>query len=181
MLLTAGNTVCSKRKDFNRPRSISQFSLSPRGCLVKTRTRLPIVPMSQSWVYPSLFPFSHGRIRWHPTAPPPFWLVPITTSLVSILLLHHSDYDHRPSRLASRRMVLHYLCVLLECFANTVAPFGLPRTSIIPSLVSPALYSRGNCFSGYGFVCFLFFLCSDDHAMGFPDSSCLFFDLISFL
>jgi len=35
--------------------------------------------------------------------------------------------------------------------------------------------------SGLLSVCFLFFLCSDDCAMGFPDSSCLFFDLIPFV
>ena len=82
MLQTAGNTVCSKRKHFNRPWSISLFSLSSRGCLVKTPTRLPIVPTVQSWVYPSIFSSSHGRIGWHPTASPLFWLVPTTTWLV---------------------------------------------------------------------------------------------------
>jgi len=83
MLQTAGNTVCSKRKHFNRPRSISLLTLSLRGCLVKTRTRLPIVSTAQSWVYPSFSSSSHGRIGWHPTASPPFWLVPTTTWLVS--------------------------------------------------------------------------------------------------
>jgi len=39
----------------------------------------------------------------------------------------------------------------------------------------------GKPLSGLCYVCFLFFLCSDDRAMGFPDSSCLFFDLIPFV
>jgi len=63
MLQTPRNTVCSKGKHFNRPRSISQFSLSLRGCLVKTRTRLPIVSTAQSWVYPSFLLFS-SRSDW---------------------------------------------------------------------------------------------------------------------
>jgi len=44
--------------------------------------------------------------------------------------------------------------------------------------------SRAECAdfsSGLRCVCFLFFLCSVDRAMGFPDSSCLFFDLIPFV
>jgi len=84
MLQTAGYTVCSKRKPFNRLRSISLLSLSLRGCLVKTRTRLPIVSTAQSWVYPTFSSSSHGRIGWHPTASSPFGLVPTTTWLVSI-------------------------------------------------------------------------------------------------
>ena len=84
MLQTAGYTVCSKRKQFNRPRSISLLSFSLRGCLVETRTRFPIVSTAQSWVYPSFFSFSHGRIGWHPTASSPSWLVPTTTWRVSI-------------------------------------------------------------------------------------------------
>ena len=50
----------------------------------------------------------------------------------------------------------------------------------MPSLAPPAL-SVWNISSGLRFVCFLFFLCSDDRAMGFPDSSCWFFDLIPFV
>jgi len=84
MLQTARYTVCCKRKPFNRPRSISLLSLSLRGCLVKTRTRLPIVSTAQSWVYPSFSSPPHGRIGWHPTASSPFWLVPTTTWLVPI-------------------------------------------------------------------------------------------------
>jgi len=49
----------------------------------------------------------------------------------------------------------------------------------MPCLAPPALSVR-NFSIGLRFVCFLFFLCSDDRAMGFPDSSCLFFDLIPF-
>ena len=83
MLQTARYTVCSKRKHFNRPRLISLLFFSLRGCLVKTQTCFPIVSTAQSWVYPSFFFSSHGRIGWHPTASPLFWLVPTTTWLVS--------------------------------------------------------------------------------------------------
>ena len=76
---------------------------------------------------------------------------------------------------------MHYLLLLFESFANTVGPFSLPRISILPSLVSPALYSRGKFLSGYCVVCFLLLLFLDDRAMGFLHSSCLFFDLISFV
>ena len=69
MLQMAGSTVCSKRKDFNRPRSISLFSLPLRDCLVQTRMRLLIVSTAKSWVYPSFSPFFHGQIGWHPTTP----------------------------------------------------------------------------------------------------------------
>jgi len=83
MLQMAGYTVCSKRQPFNRPRSISLLSFSLRGCLVKTRTRLPIVCTARSWVYPSFSSSSHGQICWHPTASSPFWLVSTTTALHS--------------------------------------------------------------------------------------------------
>jgi len=66
MLQTAGNTVCSKGKHFNRPRSIALFSLSLRGCLGKTRTRLPIVSTAQSWVCPSVLLFSTRSDRLAP-------------------------------------------------------------------------------------------------------------------
>ena len=46
MLQTAGTTVRSKRKHFNRPRSISLFALPLRSCLVQTRTRLLIVSLA---------------------------------------------------------------------------------------------------------------------------------------
>ena len=62
MLQRAGYMVCSKRKPFNSPRSISLLSLFLRGCVVKTRMRLPIVSTAQSWVYPSFSSFSHGQI-----------------------------------------------------------------------------------------------------------------------
>jgi len=93
MLQTAGYTVCSKRKPFNRPRSISLLSLFLRGCLVKTRTRLPIVSTAQGWVYPSFSSSSHGWIGSHPTASPPFWLVPATTWLVSTTTSLHSGLE----------------------------------------------------------------------------------------
>jgi len=142
MLQTAGYTFCSKRKPFNRPRSISLLSLSLRGCLVKTRTRLLIVSTARSRVYPSFFSSPHGRIGWHPTASSPFWLVPTTTWLVSITTSSPSDYDHGPSRPASGRMVLHYLLPLCRlCGQNRWHP-SLPRTSIMPSLAPPALSVR---------------------------------------
>jgi len=67
-----------------------------------------------------------------------------------------------------------------ECLAKMDGAFGLPRTSIMPSLALPAL-SVWNLPSGFCYVCFLFFLCSDDSAMGFPDSSGLFFESIPFV
>ena len=93
MWQTAGNTVCSKRKHFNRPRSISLLSLSLRGCQVKTRARLPIVSTAQSWVYPSFSSSSYCRIGWRPTASPPVWLVPRTTWLVSTTTSLHSGRE----------------------------------------------------------------------------------------
>jgi len=93
MLQTAGNTVCSKGKHFNRPRSISLFSLSLRGCLVKTQTRLPIVSTAQSWVSPSFSSSPHGQIGWRPTASSPFGLVPRTTWLVSTTTSLHSGLE----------------------------------------------------------------------------------------
>jgi len=70
----------------------------------------------------------------------------------------------------------------LVCYsaAKIDGPFGLPTASIMPSLVTPALNIR-DLLKWLLCVCFLFFLCSDDRAMGFPDSSCLFFDLIPFV
>ena len=100
MLQTARYTVCSKRKHFNRPRSISLLSFSLRGCLVKTRTRFPIVPTAQSWVHPSFYSSLHGQIRWHPTASPPFWLVPTTTWLVSTTTSLHSGLE-RPGSIGA--------------------------------------------------------------------------------
>ena len=93
MLQTAGYMVCSMRKHFNRIRSISLLSFSLRGCLVKTRTRFPIVSTAQSWGYPSFSSSSQGRIGWHPTASPPFWLVPTTTWLVSTTTALHSGLE----------------------------------------------------------------------------------------
>jgi len=66
-----------------------------------------------------------------------------------------------------------------ECAAKLDGPFGLPRTWIMPSLVTPVLNIR-DLLKWLLCVCFLFFLSSDDPAMGFPDSSCLVFDLIPF-
>jgi len=66
------------------------------------------------------------------------------------------------------------------CAAKIDGAFALPRTSIMPSLTLPALSVR-NFPSGLCYISILFFLCSDNRAMGFPDSSCLFFDLIPFV
>ena len=70
--------------------------------------------------------------------------------------------------------------LIFEYAAKIDGIFGLPRTSIMPSLALPALSVR-NFASGLCYFCFLFFLCLDDRALGFPDSSCLFFDLIPFV
>jgi len=70
--------------------------------------------------------------------------------------------------------------LFFKCAATTDGPFGLPRTSVMLRLALPALSVR-NFPSGLCYVCFLFFLCSDNRAMGFPNSSCLFFDLIPFV
>jgi len=70
--------------------------------------------------------------------------------------------------------------LFFECAATIAGSFGLPRTSIVPSLVTPALNIQ-DLLKWLLCVCFLFFLCSDDRAMSFPDSSCLFFDLIPFV
>jgi len=56
-----------------------------------------------------------------------------------LLLLHHSDYDHGPSRPASGRMVLHYLLSLFRGAAKMDGIFSLPKTSIMTSLAPPAL------------------------------------------
>ena len=50
----------------------------------------------------------------------------------------------------------------------------------MPSLAPPALCVRIFQVVSATFA-FCFFFCSDDRAMGFPDSSCLFFDLIPFV
>ena len=114
MLQTAGYTVCSKRKPFNRLRSISLLSLSLRGCLVKTRTRLPIVSTAQSWVYPSFSSSLHGRIGWHPTASSPFGLVPTTTWLVSITPSSPVGLKPRSITACLWEAGIHYLLLLVE-------------------------------------------------------------------
>jgi len=113
MLQTAGYTVCSKRNHFNRPRWISLVSFSLRGWLVKNRTRFPIVPTAQSWVYPSFFSPSHGWIGWHPTASPLFWLVPTSTWLVSIT-------NSSPIRLWPRSLTA---CLLGDGIAQSPSSF----------------------------------------------------------
>jgi len=70
--------------------------------------------------------------------------------------------------------------LFVECAAKGDGIFNLPRTSIMPGIAPPPLSLR-NFSSCLRFVCFLFFLCSDNRAMGFPASSCLFFDLIPFI
>jgi len=94
-----GTRFAVSQKQFNRPRLISLFSPSLRGCLVKTRTRLPIVSTAQSWVYPSFCTSPHGWIGWHPTASLPFWLVPTTTWLVSITT--SSPFGLRPQSITA--------------------------------------------------------------------------------
>jgi len=88
-------------------------------------------------------------------------------------------YDHGPSRLAFVRMVLHYLLLLFRGFANTVGPFHSPQ-DFDHAEPSPPRAVHAEFSSGLRFVSFVFFFCSADRAIGFPDSSCLFFDLIPF-
>jgi len=178
MLQTAGNTVWSKGKHFNWPRSISLYSLSLKGCLVKTRTRLLIVSTAQSWVYPSFPSSPHGRIGWHPTASSPFWLVPTTTWLVSTTTSLHSGIL-RPRSIGA--------CLWEDGIVLSPSSFlGLPtqrdRSSWLSAPPGFSLGGPGNrrvimrellkwllrCLI---FV-FSFFL--DQCALGFPDSSCLF-------
>jgi len=136
MLQTAWNTVCSKGKHFNRPRSISLFSLCLRGCLVKTRTRLPIVSTTQSWVYPSFSSSPHGWIGWHPTASSPFWLVPTTTWLVSTTTSLHSGLE-RPRSIGA--------CLWEDGIALSPSSFwGLPTQRVWSSWLSaPPGFSLG--------------------------------------
>jgi len=76
-------------------------------------------------------------------------------------------------------MVLYYLLPLFRvCGQNSwhlQPPQDFEHAEPGPSRAECAELS-----SGLRYVCFLFFLCSDDRAMGFLDSSCLFFDLIPF-
>jgi len=136
MLQTAGYMVCSKRKPFNRQRSISLLSLSLRGCLVKTRTRLPIVSTAQSWVYPSFSSASHGRIGWHPTASPPFCLVPTTTWLVSTTTSIHSGLE-RPRSIGA--------CLCEDGIALSPSSFWSLPTKRVQSwwLSAPSGFSLG--------------------------------------
>jgi len=135
MLQTAGYTVCSKRKPFNRPWSISLLSLSLRACLVKTRMRLPIVSSAQSWVYPSFSSSPHCWIGWHPTASLPFWLVPTTTWLVSITT--SSPFGLRPRSITA--------CLWEDGIAVSPSSFwGLPTQRVWSSWLSaPPGFSSG--------------------------------------
>jgi len=76
---------------------------------------------------------------------------------------------------------LHYLLPLFRGAAKIAGPFWPPQDfdHAEPGPL-PALCVR-KFSSDLRFVCFLFFFCLDDRAMGFPDSSCLFFDLIPFV
>jgi len=77
-------------------------------------------------------------------------------------------------------MVLNYLLPLFRvCGENgwhLHPPQDFDHAEPGPSRTECAEFS-----SSFRCVCFLFFLCSDDRAMGFPDSSYLFFDLIPFI
>ena len=78
-------------------------------------------------------------------------------------------------------MVLHYLLFLFKYFANTVGPFGLPRTLIMPSLATPVLIVRELLEWLLFCLIFDFSFCLDESAMGLPNSACLFLDLIFFV
>jgi len=77
-----------------------------------------------------------------------------------------------------------WYCTISFLFSSILptqlAPSGLPKTSIMLSLATPALSVRNFQVVSAMFA-FFFFFCSDDHTMGFPDSSCLFLDLIPFV
>jgi len=76
-------------------------------------------------------------------------------------------------------MVLHYLLLLFGVLPKQMA--SEPLQDIDHAEPGPSRAECADFSSGLRYVCFLFFLCSDDRAMGFPDSSCLFFDLIPFV
>jgi len=76
---------------------------------------------------------------------------------------------------------LHYLPLLFERFATPPARKAPPGFSIgepgNPRADCGGTFSSGHCFG----LIFAFSFCLDECAMGFPDSSCLFFDLIPFI
>jgi len=145
MLQRAGYTVCRKRNPFNRPLSISLFCLSLRGCLVKTRTRLPIVSAARSWGYPSLSSCPHCRIGWHPTASSPLWLVPTTTWLVSITT--SSPFGLRPRCITAclgEDGIALFLSSFGVCQHSGFGPCGHapPQVSLYASLATLVLIVR---------------------------------------
>ena len=185
MLQTARNTVCSKGKHFIRPRSISLFSLSLRGCPVKSRTRVPIVSMAQSWVYPSFSSSPHGRIGWHTTATSPFWLAPTTTWLVSITT--SSLFGLRPRSITACLWEdgIALFPSSFRAFCQTAGRVHVAQAPPGFSLGGPG-NPRADCAGTllwWSPLCLIFCVsfCLDECAMGFPDSSCLFFDLIPFV
>ena len=126
MLQTAGTTVRSRRKLFNRLRSISPFSF-PQRLPSQTRTRLPIVstafgstpPHPPSGFVPllgySYHPFSRLAPYCYGTPPPATLLHGRTPRLRSVVVLHcfggrcqrlGSDCNVLPSTLGFSRLWL---------------------------------------------------------------------------
>jgi len=76
-------------------------------------------------------------------------------------------------------MVLHYLLLLFQVLPKQMASW--PPQDFDHAEPDTSRAECAEFLSGLHYICFLFFFCSDDPAMGFPDSSCFFFDLIPFV
>jgi len=77
-------------------------------------------------------------------------------------------------------MVLYYLLPLFRVCGQSIWHVWPPQ-DFDHAEPGTSRTECAECSSGLRYVCVLFVLCSDDRAMGFPDSSCLFFDLIAFV
>jgi len=99
MLQTAGTTVHSRRKHFNRPRSSSPFSSLPLEAALSDTHRVTD-SFHSYWVYPSSPPFGHVPLLGYSYSP--------FTRLAPYCLRCPSDCQDRPPRLRSV-VVLHCL------------------------------------------------------------------------
>ena len=184
MLQTAENRVCSKRRHFNRPGSISLLSFffkrvpsqdtnTNTNSFYGTELDLPLL----------LLLFSRSdRLA-------PYYSSTFLASTHNYLAgIHNYFFTIRTMTMVHHGLPLCGWYRTISFFflstcqqSGPVAPCPRPPMIwIMPNLVTHALIV-GNFSSGRCVVCFLFFLCSDDRTMGFPDSSCLFFDLIPFV
>ena len=75
---------------------------------------------------------------------------------------------------------MHYLLPLFRGAAKIAGP-SRPPQDFDHAKPGPPRTVCAEIESGLRYVCFWSFFCLDDRAMGFPDSSCLFFDLIPFV